>query len=98
MTYISSQRFYFSQSTCLSEVFSLAHDRVHCFAYVCMYVCMYVCTYVCMYVCTCVCTSEIPSAPIGLRVKEVTSSSLQVSWSAPASDGGTSYIVPVGVR
>ena len=59
---------------------------VHYFAYD---VCMSVSTYVlCMYVCT----SEVPSAPIDIRVNEVTSSSLQVSWSAPASDGGILYL------
>ena len=63
--------------------YSALHMTV-CFMHNYMYVCVHV--------------SEVPSAPIGLRVNEVTSSSLQVSWSAPASDGGTNYIVPVGVR
>ena len=44
--------------------------------------------------------TEVPSAPTGLRVSNVTDKSAEVSWSPPDSDGGTpitNYIVQMRV-
>ena len=47
----------------------------------------------CQYMC--IRAVGIPSAPIDFTVTDVTSSSIEVSWSPPANSGGEYYILAV---